>query len=102
MSKTTASMPFSCIHPVKRLGVEGHVILHEGRDEEIGMVVARLQPDRRGLCRRRDGLGQRLGLQEIAELIRRAGVDQDGPRKPRSRIRTVASCGSQSAVFSPR
>ena len=53
------------------------MVLHEGRHEEIAVVVAILQPELAGLAARGHRLGERLGLQQVEELVVGALVDQD-------------------------
>ena len=48
--------------------MEGDMLFHEGRDEEIAVVIALLHPERAALPPRRHRLGQGLGLQEVKEL----------------------------------
>ena len=75
------------------------VVRHEGLDEVIAVVVARLHPELELLARFRSRRGEFLGQQLLLQkLIRRALVDQDEPGKGLRATSSLASYSRQASV----
>ena len=76
---------------------------HEGRDEEVGVVVAFAQADGGGDAGLAAGLVEQVGLELLVEeIVGAALVDEQRGRRAPSSISATASYSRQAARSGPR